>query len=96
MCLLELRGCVLASRSGEYDDLSLDELSQLSLLREDQREAEYLLSNPLCSWEIGERVSFVGGAVRVAHSFRSGAGWWRECRGLEGIPAEVKQRLLAL
>ena len=96
MCLLELRGCVLASRSGEYDDLSLDELSQLSLLREDQREAEDLLSNPLFSWEIGERVSFVGGAVRIAHSFRSGDGWWRECRDLEGIPAEVKQRLLAL
>ena len=43
MCLLELRRCVLASRSGEYDDLSLDELAQLSILREDQREAEELL-----------------------------------------------------
>ena len=43
MCLLELRRCVLASRSGERDDLSLDRLSQLSILWEDQREAEELL-----------------------------------------------------
>ena len=43
MCLLELRRCVLASRSGGRDDLSLDRLSQLSILWEDQREAEELL-----------------------------------------------------
>ena len=94
MCLLELRRCELASRSGEYDDLNLDELAQLSILREDQREAEELLSNPLLSWEISERVGFESGAVRITHSFRSGDGWWRECRDLDGIPAEVKQRLL--
>ena len=94
VCLLELRRCELASRSGEYDDLSLDELAQLSILREDQREAEELLSNPLVCWEISEKVDFESGAVFVRHSFRSGDGWWRECRDLEVIPAEVKQRLL--
>ena len=54
-CLVRLEGgCVLSSPSGTYDDLELEELMGLTLMRQDRRFAQHLVDEQMLSWRTVE------------------------------------------
>ena len=54
-CLVRLEGgFVLSSPSGTYDDLELEELMGLTLMRQDRRFAQHLVDEQMLSWRTVE------------------------------------------
>ena len=75
-CLVRLEGgCVLSSPSGTYDDLELEELMGLTLMRQDRRFAQHLVDEQVLSWRTVESHPLVE-ATEFEDRFLAGARGW--------------------
>ena len=62
---VQLLGCQRASRSGDYNDLAVDDQVSLGILRENLQEAKDLLPQPVVSWQVGQHAALRQGPCEL-------------------------------